>query len=70
MVTDIELLTSHYELMTSLVYPKSYEFKIIWYTTHSINREKDDHNLTFHFFNTSFCSTQCIQFIHFCDWEK
>ena len=26
-------------------------------TTYSINREKDGYDLTFHFFNTSFCST-------------
>ena len=45
------------ESMTSLAYPKSYEYKIILYTTQSINRDKDGYNLTFHILNTSFCIT-------------
>ena len=42
--------------MTSLAYHKSYEFKIILYTTHSINTEKDCYNLIFHFLKASFCT--------------
>ena len=45
------------ESMAYLAYPKSYEFKMILCTIHSLNREKDGYNLTFHFFNTSFCNT-------------
>ena len=42
--------------MTSLAYHISYEFKIILYTTHSINTEKDCYNLIFHFLKASFCT--------------
>ena len=44
----------------SLAYPKSYEFKIILYTTRLINGEKDGYHLIFHFLNASFCSTHCV----------
>ena len=50
------LLSLSNESMTPLAYPKSYEFKMILCTSHSINREKDGYNLTFHFLNTSFCN--------------
>ena len=46
--------------MTSLAYPKSYEFEIILYTIHSINREKDGLSLTFHFLKTSFYITHIV----------
>ena len=54
------LLSISNESIASLAYPKSYEFKIILYTTHSIYREKEVYNLTFHFLNTSFCSTHNV----------
>ena len=54
------LLSLSNESMTSLTYPKSYEFKIILYTIHLISREKDGYNLPFHFLNTSFCSTHSV----------
>ena len=50
------LLSLLNESMTSFAYPESYEFQMILCTAHSINREKDGYNLTFHFFNTSFRS--------------
>ena len=50
------LLSLSNESMTPLAYPKSYEFKTILCTFHSINREKDGYNLIFHFLNTSFCN--------------
>ena len=54
------ILSLSNESITSLAYPKSYEFKVILYTTHSINRDKDGYILTFHFLNTSFCSTHRV----------
>ena len=54
------LLSLSNESIASLAYSKSHEFKIILYTTHSIYREKDVYNLTFHFLNTSFCSTHSV----------
>ena len=48
------------EPMASLAYPKSYEFKLISSTAHSINGEKGDYNLIFHFLNSSFCSTDSV----------
>ena len=48
------------ESITSLAYPKSYEYKIILCTTQSINRDKDGYNLTFHILNTSFCITHIV----------
>ena len=63
---NYQLLSLSNESMTSLTYtkslayPKSHEFKTILYTTRSINGEKDDYHLIFHFLNTSFCSTHCV----------
>ena len=37
----IHLLSLLNETMTSIAYPKLYEFERISYTTHSINREKE-----------------------------
>ena len=48
------------ESITSMTYPKSYEFERTLYAAHSINREKDGYNLTLHFFDTSFYSTHTV----------
>ena len=54
------LLSLSNESLTSLAYPKSYEFKIILCVTHSINRENNGYNLNFHLLNTLFCSTHSV----------
>ena len=54
------LLSLSNESITSMTYPKSYEFEILLYTAHSINREKDGYNLTLHFFDTSFYNTHIV----------
>ena len=55
------LLSLSNESMTlRIAYPKLYESKVISYTIHPINREKDGYNLTFYIFNTSFYSTRIV----------
>ena len=54
------LLSLSNKSMTSMTYPKSYEFERILYAANSINREKDGYNLILHFFDTSFYSMYIV----------
>ena len=54
------LLSLSNESMTSVTDPKSFEFERILYAAYSINREKDGYNLTLHYFDTSFYSTDIV----------